>query len=99
MNRVSYILVMVDFMNLTSDVQYLVRTDEVFFLLTITPRFIRLTATNLFRRSRSSSERINDSFIPTLKHLANRQQLHKRRYLYVISQLPSPSHTNPSVFK
>jgi len=63
------------------------------------PRFKRFISTILFRASRSSSERINDLFIPTRKHFANRQQLHKRRYLYVIEQFPLPWHTNSCTYK
>lgn len=63
------------------------------------PRLRRFSATSLLRASRSSSFNINDFFIPTRKHFAKRQQLHERRYLYVIIQLPSCSHTNSRVLK
>ena len=53
-------------------------------------RFCRFFSISLFRANFSESERINDFFIPTRKHFANRQQLHKRRVECVIEQCPSP---------
>jgi hypothetical protein len=48
-----------------------------------------LASTSLFRVSRASSESMDFFCIPTRKHLAKRQQLHDRRYLYDIRQSPS----------
>jgi len=67
----------------------LIHTHSTHGRLRIFPRFRRLVSTSLFRVSRSSSESIDFFCIPTRKHLAKRQQLHERRYLYDIRQSPS----------
>jgi hypothetical protein len=67
----------------------LIHTHSTHGRLSIFPRFRRLVSTSLFRASRSSSDSIDVFFIPTRKHLAKRQQLHERRYLYDIRQSPS----------
>ncbi|CAF1502604.1 unnamed protein product [Rotaria sordida] len=68
---------------------YLIQTHVRHSGLDIWPRLRRFIAISSFRASRFSSERIKDFFIPTRKHFAKRQQLHERRYLYVIIQSPS----------
>ncbi len=42
----------------------------------------------------SAAESINSFRIPTRKHFAKRQQLHKPRYACVIGQSPSFGHIN-----
>ncbi|CAF4705014.1 unnamed protein product [Rotaria sp. Silwood2] len=57
-------------------------------------RFRQFIDTSLLRASRSSLVSMNNFFIPTRKHFVKRQQLHERRYLYVIVQSPSCQHIN-----
>ncbi len=55
-------------------------------------RFSRFFVTICRLACFSASESIKSFCIPRRKHFAKRQQLHKRRYVYVIGQSPSFGH-------
>ncbi len=68
---------------------YFLPTKSELFATGRRKRFCRFCSTSCFLASRSACERINAFCIPTRKHFARRQQLQKRRDLYVTGQSPS----------